>query len=207
MLHCADDLEGVLDSLDRAPAIVGASLGGCMGLLVAGHRKRDVAALVLVDVAPNVEFAGVERIRTFMGARPEGFASLEEAADLVASYLPHRRRPKDLGGLRKNLRLDDDGRYRWHWDPAFLEVMFQAQPGTGEALLQASRSLEATPTLLIRGKMSDVLSESGARAFLEMAPHARYVDISDAGHMVAGDRNDHFTSAVTDFLRDVMPPA
>ena len=50
----------------------------------------------------------------------EGFASLEEVADSIAEYLPHRKRPTNFEGLRKNLRMDDDGRYRWHWDPAFV---------------------------------------------------------------------------------------
>jgi non-heme chloroperoxidase len=176
-----------------------------MGLLVGGDRKRALSALVLVDVAPQVESAGIQRIRSFMGARPEGFASLEEVAEIVATYMPHRKRPKDLGGLKKNLRLDTDGRYRWHWDPAFLEVMFQPQPEAGVALLASAKSLSAIPTMLIRGKMSDVLSESGARSFLEMAPHARYVDVSDAGHMVAGDKNDHFSRVVADFLAEVVP--
>ncbi|MCY3795310.1 MAG: alpha/beta hydrolase, partial [Gammaproteobacteria bacterium] len=57
------------------------------------------------------------------------------------------------------------------------------------------------PTLLVRGGLSDVLSEEGAREFLETCPHAEYVNVSDAAHMVAGDRNDLFTQAVADFLR------
>jgi hypothetical protein len=52
----------------------------------------------------------------FMSERVDvGFATLEEAADFISAYLPHRPRPKDLSGLAKNLRLHPDGRYRWHW--------------------------------------------------------------------------------------------
>jgi hypothetical protein len=57
----------------------------------------------------------------------------------------------------------------------------------------------------VRGKLSDLLSEEGARHFLELAPHAKYADVSGAGHMVAGDRNDLFTQAVRGFLRGVQP--
>jgi pimeloyl-ACP methyl ester carboxylesterase len=137
-----------------------------------------------------------------MTARPDGFASLEEAADAVASYLPHRERPNDLGGLAKNLRRGADGRLRWHWDPRF---MTRDRPRVADSdfagrMDAAARALRL-PTLLVRGRLSDLLSEEGARHFLELVPHARYADVSGAGHMVAGDRNDRFTRVVRDFLR------
>jgi pimeloyl-ACP methyl ester carboxylesterase len=66
----------------------------------------------------------------------------------------------------------------------------------------AARALDL-PTLLVRGKLSDLVSEETAREFLEMCPSAAYVDVSDAGHMVAGDRNDRFTAAVIDFLEEL----
>jgi pimeloyl-ACP methyl ester carboxylesterase len=68
-----------------------------------------------------------------------------------------------------------------------------------ERLERASRSLRV-PALLVRGRMSDVIAEEDAQAFLALVPHAQYVDVSGAGHMVAGDRNDRFTDAVGRFL-------
>ena len=56
------------------------------------------------------------------------------------------------------------------------------------------------PTLLIRGGLSEIVSEAGARAFLALAPHAEFVDVKDADHMVAGDANDVFNAAVIDFI-------
>jgi len=158
-----------------------------------GGRARG---LVLVDVAPRLEPDGAARVRGFMQARPDGFESLEEAADAVAAYLPHRPRPKDVSGLAKNLRLSPDGRYRWHWDPAMFNETRQPE---AERLEAAARAL-TTPAMLVRGRLSDVVSAQGARAFLEMAPHAEFVDIADADHMVAGDRNDAFNDAVFSFL-------
>ena len=67
----------------------------------AGHRSPRV---VLVDIGPRTQPAGVERIIGFMRSRPDGFATLDEAADAVAAYTPHRPRPRDTGGLKKNLR-------------------------------------------------------------------------------------------------------
>jgi len=200
----ARDLCAVARQLPAKPAVVGASLGGLAALVAQGEMLDSPAsAVVLVDIAPRVEPVGVTRIIEFMRAAPDGFASLEEAADAVASYVPHRPRPRDLNGLKKNLRLGLDGRYRWHWDPRFMHgdrrVGATQNP---ERLEAAARGLQV-PTLLVRGRQSDVVSADGARAFLDVVPHARYVDVSGAGHMVAGDRNDPFTAAVVRFLADV----
>ncbi len=203
----ADDVTAVVESLARAPVLVGASLGGLAALIAEAQTTAPFSkALVLVDIAPRMERTGIERIHGFMTANPDGFETLEDAADAVASYLPQRRRPKDLSGLAKNLRRGDDGRYRWHWDPRFLGTVSKRRRSSGiPATLEGFARSLTVPTLLVRGRMSDLLSEQGAREFLGFVPHARFVDVSGAGHMVAGDRNDAFTRAVVDFLRQTLP--
>jgi pimeloyl-ACP methyl ester carboxylesterase len=196
----AEDVADVAQQLDR-PAMVGASLGGLTGLLVEGRVSGTFRSLVLVDITPRMEPEGVERIMTFMGETMDrGFGSLEEAADIVAAYNPHRPRTNDARGLAKNLRLDEDGRWRWHWDPAFLTGMGEDPDSPLEDEFHGAARRISLPTLLVRGRLSDLVSDETAREFLADAPHAEYVDVSDAGHMVAGDRNDAFTSAVVDFL-------
>lgn len=198
------DVRAVVGAFRERPVLVGASLGGIAALIAEGEAPAPLcAALVLVDIAVRIEVDGALRIIQFMRARPEGFASLEEAADAVAAYLPHRRRPRDLSGLARNLRRGPDGRLRWHWDPAFLEPGRGPRPGQDTARLERAARALRVPTLLVRGRLSDLLSEEGARHFLSLAPHACYADVSGAGHMVAGDRNDAFTDAVVDFLRSV----
>jgi pimeloyl-ACP methyl ester carboxylesterase len=201
----AADVSALSRAFAAPPVLVGASLGGIASLLAVGLHGTPARALVLVDIAPRFELAGAERIMAFMTARPEGFATLAEAADAVARYLPHRERPRELGGLAKNLRRGEDGRWHWHWDPRFLarDRPRVADAGFPERLDAAARALRL-PTLLVRGRLSDLLSEEGARHFLELVPHARYADVSGAGHMVAGDRNDRFTRAVRDFLREAL---
>jgi pimeloyl-ACP methyl ester carboxylesterase len=205
----AQDVIDVASSFTRKPIAVGASLGGISSLTghdMAGHELLQ--ALVLVDITPHMEADGLTRIRDFMLEHAaNGFASLEEAADFVASYTPHRKRSadpekKNHEGLRKNLRLCEDGRYRWHWDPAFMDRRPRPPGETIRVnfLEEAARAL-TIPTLLVRGRVSDLVSPESAQEFLKMVPHAQYVDIQDAGHMVAGDQNDIFSNAVLEFLR------
>ena len=190
------------------PIVVGASLGGIAALLAEGGSERDngthiFSALVLVDITPRVDMTGVSKILSFMRAHAkEGFASIADAAQAVAEYLPHRPRPKSNEGLKKNLRRAPDGRWRWHWDPRFLEGprAVGANRLQFEAVLQeAARRIEI-PALLIRGASSELVREAHVQEFLKLVPHAEYVDVTDARHMVAGDRNDCFSAAVLSFV-------
>ena len=197
-----DDVIAIARSFDQPPVLIGASLGGIASLLSIHEAGNEIArALVLVDIATRMEISGSNRIMEFMQGGKDGFDSLEEVADAVAAYNPHRPRPKDISGLEKNLRKGEDGRYRWHWDPDFLKVDPDSDDDfINNGLLDDAAAGLTLPTLLVRGKMSDLLSEEGAKTFLEQVPHADFADVSGAGHMVAGDQNDVFSSAVLDFL-------
>lgn len=185
------------------PVAVGASLGGLAALLALGREPHAFAGLVLVDVTPRLDPDGVDRVLGFMRSHAkEGFASVQEAADVVAAYLPHRPRPKSLEGLKKNLRHDPDGRWRWHWDPRFMDERPDAAADrfrTQDALIGAAQGLDV-PSLLVRGRSSELVRAEHAREFLSWAKGSELVDIAEARHMVAGDRNDVFTQAVVEFL-------
>ncbi len=208
----ASDVKSVADELARKhgvrPAAIGASMGGVASMLAEGETFRDtgdhvLSSLVLVDITPRVDYEGVDKVQGFMRAHAkEGFATIEEAADAVAAYLPHRPRPKSTEGLKKNLRLGPDGRWRWHWDPRFMDGRKSFDPDRNRleaSMLDAARNI-AVPALLVRGGSSELVQEAHAREFLELVPHAEYVDVGGARHMVAGDANDVFASAVIDFL-------
>jgi len=195
------------------PIVIGASLGGIASLLAEGESERDngtnvFSAIVLVDITPRVDQTGVAKVLGFMRAHAkEGFASVADAGQAVADYLPHRPRPKSNEGLKKNLRLSPDGRWRWHWDPRFLDGPRAAGTDRGKleaALIDAARRIRI-PALLVRGGSSELVQEAHAKEFLALVPHADYVDVSGARHMVAGDRNDHFSAAVLSFIerRDI----
>lgn len=199
------DLAAAIRQFDTPPIGIGASMGGIVLLHgAASLPPGSLRALVLVDIAPKMEPDGVSRIVGFMTAHPEGFATVDAAADAVAAYLPHRPRPQDLTGLRKNLRERPDGRWVWHWDPAMLGETNMAGERDVSRLEDAARAL-AIPTLLVRGTQSDLLSEDGVRHFQMLVPHAEFVDVGGAGHMIVGDRNDAFTSAIMGFLGPFRP--
>ena len=136
-----------------------------------------------------------------MSANPDGFASVDAAAEAVAKYLPHRPRRSSTQGLLKNLRQRSDRRYYWHWDPAIhakgrppdhMEVMAQRMEKSAERI--------DLPTLVVRGAKSRVVSPEGVAQLAKLIPHACHVDVAAAGHMVAGDQNDEFNAAILEFL-------
>ena len=195
----ARDVAAVLEQIGRPVVIIGASMGGMTGI-VAAHAAgpQSVTKLVLVDVVPHYEHEGTTRIRDFMSRHVHGFDTLEQAADAIADYLPHRRRPRNLEGLQKNLR-HRDGRWHWHWDPAFVTSVGDDPFVDSDELEDLATQLRI-PILLIRGKLSDVVSPEGVERFLATVPHAQFVELTDAGHTAAGDDNDAFSDAVVAFV-------
>ena len=198
------DVMRVLDAIGRPVVLIGASMGGLTGILVAESAGPDrVTGLVLVDVVPRYEKNGSARIRDFMIGNIHGFGSLEEAADAVAAYLPHRSKPRRPEGLKKNLRLLD-GRWYWHWDPAMMTRPGDDPELRTEKIEQAAIDL-TIPIMLIRGKLSDVVSPAGIQDFLAKVPRAEFAELANAGHTAAGDDNDAFTDTVVDFVGRITP--
>lgn len=193
------------------PIAIGASLGGLASILAEGALRPGVlAGVILVDVTPRLDEGGVSKILSFMAEKVEdGFGSVEEAADMIASYLPHRKRPKTLDGLSKNLRLREDGRYRWHWDPRFITHhadRADMKDKVQSELLEAAANLKV-PSMLVRGAASELVKQSHVDEFLALVPHAQFTDVKEAGHMVAGDVNDIFTAAIMPFLKEYQAAA
>jgi len=193
-----DDLARLARTAPHPPVLVGASMGGLVGLAAEARHAPLFRALVLVDITPRWEPAGVARILDFMRAHPDGFASYDEAADEIARYLPHRAERKSEAGLRQSLVTGDDGRLRWHWDPRMLGFVARDAEKLQHDLLAAAQTIRI-PTLLISGARSDVVSDATIAEFLAHVPHARHVRLADATHMVAGDANDAFAQAVLEF--------
>jgi pimeloyl-ACP methyl ester carboxylesterase len=202
----SSDLRCVIATLPAAPALVGASLGGATALYTVGNASEQIAsALVLVDIVPRVERVGAQRIYAFMRAHEEGFDTFEQAVNAVAEYYPHRPRPMDPSGLMKNLRLRGDGRLHWHWDPKIIQYPRRLEPPQFAEVLEQAATRVAIPSLLVRGLHSDIVSDEGVAALIRRLPALEVLDVGDAGHMVAGDKNDAFNQGVVEFLRRHFP--
>ncbi len=207
-----DDARLITRHVGERPVWVGASMGGLIGMMAQAESTPEslFSALVLVDITPRWEQAGVDRIMQFMRARPEGFASIDDAHAAVREYLPHRVNDKTPERLEKHLVRMDNGRLRWHWDPKLLDTVARESQAWSERLADAARRLRV-PVLLISGGRSDVVSEHTVAEFLSYAPHAEHRRIDDATHTLVGDANDAFTSAIAEYLerpgRDARRPA
>lgn len=206
MQQFVDDLLDLARAQPQPPILVGASMGGLLGLVAAGEvRPAPFRALVLVDITPRWETAGVERILAFMQAHPDGFASYAQAAEQIAAYLPQRRERKSEQQLRPLLREGADGRLRWHWDPALLAGDLVSESERYQPRLFEAAAKVDVPVLLLSGERSDVVSQRTVEEFLALVPHARHAQVPGATHMLAGDANDAFTAAIAGFIQSLQP--
>lgn len=194
----ADDVLLLSRQFEQKPLLVGASMGGLTGMMA--QAQHDVfSALVLVDVTPRWEVAGVARIMAFMNAFPDGFDSFEHAADVIADYLPQRRMRKNSEQLKFLLR-EYQGRFFWHWDPRMLSEFVEHSEHLQDDIREAARQIKA-PILLISGGKSDIVSAQTVADFLQLVPHAQHHHLPEATHMVAGDDNDAFNDTLLNFKR------
>src|SRR5580692_3346948 len=161
------DCIAVVDALGRPPVLVGASLGGMAAMLAEGTSDRTVSCgLVLVDITPKTNLECIERIKTFMQSGFDGFDTLEEAAAAIAAYTPERKRPVNPSGLRKVLR-ERDGRWYWHWDPQVIsQDRTEVVPDRLIGLLDVALENVHVPTMLVRGVLSDVVTQESVDDFL-----------------------------------------
>jgi non-heme chloroperoxidase len=200
----AADVRAMIRALPAPPILLGASIGGIAAAIAVGEATSCVArALILVDVVPDMAAEGLDRIRSFMSAGREGFATVEEASAAVLRYLPGRRPSSTHRGLKRNLRLGADGRWYWHWDPAFhAGSKHRAEQGMFARMAAAVRNIRI-PVLIISGSRSEVVNHSGVMELKQLIPQAQWVQVPGATHMVVGDQNDAFNSAVSGFVRDL----
>ena len=199
-----DDLVSIIKQIGKPASLVGASLGGMISLSTAGDQnlREYCNALIMVDIGINPNEDGSNEILNFMRSGSNGFGSIEEASSAISRYLPHRQKPKHYSGLKKNLRLEHDGKYYWHWDPKFIDAISKEQIAYRKRSKNYGNSVRV-PTLLIKGALSKVLTQQEVDDFLKTIPHTEFVEIDRAAHMIAGDRNDIFANSAISFLTNL----
>jgi pimeloyl-ACP methyl ester carboxylesterase len=199
------DLVTLLARLDaRTVYWLGTSMGGLIGIALASLADSPIARLVLNDVGPAIDPAGIGRIAANVGL-PLTWASEDEAADYLRSILPGfgpHSRAEWMALTRPMLRREGE-RWRLHYDPAIgapLKTMTPAAAAAGEAALWAAYDAIRVPTLLLRGANSDVLAPATAEAMAARGPRARVHQFAGVGHvptLVAADQ----IAVVREFLQ------
>jgi len=183
--------------LDRF-TLLGLSMGGNVAIHFAGGRPAELAALVIVDIAPEVEPAGAGRIQASVRttdvfeSRDEAFAAAR-AADSTPPEAHHRHR------IEHNLMRTEDGRWTWRYDRA-LRAPGAVRVRDPEAGWRAVANI-AVPTLLIRGEISDLVSPEIAERMLKANANIRLTTVKGAGHSVPLDQPEGFASACREFLQ------
>jgi pimeloyl-ACP methyl ester carboxylesterase len=184
-LTYAHDTIALLDHLGVADAIfVGTSLGGLVTMLMAVLDEDRVAATILNDVGPELEEAGLERIRTYVG-KDRRFADWDEAARAVAANgrgFPRHYDHADWLRAARRLASERDGDIRFDYDMAIAQPFETAGPTPQVDMWPLFRALAKRPLLVIRGADSDLI---GAAAFARMrdaAPAAEFVEVPGVGH-------------------------
>lgn len=195
------DLVAVLETLERPPVLVGASMGGLLSLLAAGESRCEVRAIVLADSAHRGNDAAQAAMVAFARSAAEGYASVEDASHALATLGTGSGAPPTPDRLRHVLR-ESGGRYWWPWDPAFGVFWSADHPSHAERVLEAARAVRC-PILLVRGAESPLVTEEIAREFCDGVPGTRRVDLHGVGHMLTGDDNDVFIEAMRPFLREI----
>ena len=182
---------------------LGTSMGGLIGMALAALPGTPIERLVLNDVGPAIDAAGIARIASYVGA-PMTWGSADEAADYLLTisqgFGPHSR--EQWMALTEPMLRRSDASFHLHYDPAIAVSLRQITPqaaAAGAAALWAAYDAIACPTLLLRGETSDVLSRETADAMATRGPRARVHEVGGVGHaptLVAPDQ----VAAVREFL-------
>jgi pimeloyl-ACP methyl ester carboxylesterase len=182
----------------EAFTLVGLSMGGMVAMDYAGRRPKALAALVIVDIAPELVTSGAERIQErqkdsdIFANREAAFVAVRAASPVPPeAHLRHR--------VHNNLMRLEDGRYTWRYDRVLRSpaALGRRDPDAG----WRSCANIAVPTLVIRGEISDILSPELAERMVEAIPGARLVTVAGSGHSVPLDKPDGFLAAGREFLK------
>jgi pimeloyl-ACP methyl ester carboxylesterase len=196
------DVALFLEQVVAQPAIlVALSMGGLSAMSVASRRPELVRALVVVDIAPEVQRRGVDHIRSFVQANDE-LDTFEEFVTRAHAFNPRRSVENIRDRLRHNLKQLPNGRWTWKYDPILRDPTRLG--GAPTDVWERVRAIRC-PMLVVRGGESDILAPEAAER-LAQATHAEVRTVPGAGHSVMGDNPAGFLAAVEPFLTS-LPPA
>ncbi|MEQ9314601.1 MAG: alpha/beta hydrolase [Henriciella sp.] len=202
----AGDMVSLLDHLKLEKAVlIGTSMGGLMSMVMASSAPERIVGIVLNDVGPTVEAAGLNRIAAYAG-KGAPMKSWDEAADAVAKSqaiaFPDYGKEDWIAFAKRTCRVSDDGEICLDYDPAITATLGEVKPSllTRIAMWRLFNSLKPFPLLIIRGETSDVFAQKTADLMVKRHPDAAFVNIPGRGHAPMLDEPAAVT-AISDFLK------
>nr|WP_255696906.1 alpha/beta hydrolase [Sandaracinobacteroides sayramensis] len=168
--------------------IVGTSLGGLVGLLLDVTQKKRIAGLVLNDVGPEMEEAGLARVRGLLGRGGNWQSWLIAARDIArrqADIYPDWTLEQWLAHAKRLCRVSREGRIVWDYDPEIAAPFNLPNNASSSAALDLWLALESyrdRPLLSIRGELSDILSAAAQARMAERMPNLSTVTVPRVGH-------------------------
>jgi esterase len=197
-----EDIAGFIETLRLVnPVLIGQSMGGLNALAYATRHHARMAGLVVVDVGPEINAAGAERIRNF-SSTPE-LDSLDAFLELAVKFNPLRDPAVLRRSLFYNLRQTPAGKWSLKHDQRRSAPAAAELAAAQRARLAAEIPRIECPMLIVRGGVSDVLTDEAAERFARSLPKARWVRVENAGHNVQGDNPAGLLDAMKPFLRDI----
>jgi pimeloyl-ACP methyl ester carboxylesterase len=197
------DIEGLIEKLKlQRPLLVGHSMGGFAAIGYAMRHASTMAGLALVDVGPELNMDGGQRIRAFLSQDRE-LDSVDEFVERAMAFNPMRNPALLRRSLLHNLRRLPNGRWTWKHDPNRMSAGF-----ADERIERAKQILEeihkiSCPTLVMRGARSDVFTDENAQKFAKALPHGRWIKVENAGHTIQGDNPRGLLEVLHPFLKEI----
>jgi len=196
------DIEGFIDAMRlERPILVGQSMGGLNSIAYAIRRSDQMRAMVIVDVAPEISAPGANRIRDF-ASTPE-LDSPEAFLERAVKFNPIRNPAVLRRSLYYNLRETPAGKWTFKHDQRRRTDDAMKSFTEDRTRLASEVSKIKCPTLIVRGALSDVLTDASAEKFARSLPNGRWVRIEKSGHNVQGDNPRALLDAIGKFFGEV----
>ena len=198
------DIAAFHDQLMLDPVLlIGLSMGGRNAIMFTAVHPGKVEKLVIVDIGPDIDPRGAERVRRMAAEAPEEFASLDEAMTYLKSHYPHAADAALRHRVEHGLTRLPNGKYAWKYDKLLRDQRRQGTTPTVD-LWPVVRRIKV-PTLIMRGSESDIFTIDTAKRMQELIPGSRFVEIQGAGHAIPADAPEAFEQAVREFLAASAP--
>jgi esterase len=203
--HC-EDITGFIEQLGIARTVmIGQSMGGLNSIVYAGGGTERLAAVVIVDVGPELNIGGTRRIGDFIRDTPEA-ESIDAFIEKAMVFNPRRDPLLLRRSLMHNLRQQPDGKWTWKWDPSRMRAGAIKLEDHIEGMHRLWTHVERIdcPALVMRGGKSDVFSDANAEKLAAALPRGRWVRIEDAGHTVQGDNPRDMVAVLREFFGEIQ---